>query len=573
MVLVTVAYAVATMTALSLAGRCWSRRHASPVVPLVGVIGASQAVWLTVELFVPLADDPGVAAALRTAALICATASTSSFFALAWHLFDRTWVPTRGVVALMCLEPVLVIAAAVTNRWHHLFLIDTHRRPDGLGFEPGWGPLYWWVHFPYLQFLTVIALSRLVRMWSAADRGRRVGYLMIVVGVLPPIAANAVWLTGLYQTVNLTPLAMTFTLGVGYHLIARRVLDHGPIAHRRVFEAVNDAVIVTDPQGRILDANPAAVLLSRRVRSASAEPLIGRMIEGGLAALINGEAAESGEGEREVVLRRAWGIDLDVQVRVCRLLDRRGAVLGWTFVGRDITELNRGQNELRLVNERLTEQLRVIEALRADLAEQTVRDPLTGLYNRRHLMARLAGETESGGRPMSLAVIDIDHFKRVNDQYGHSSGDQVLIRVARLLLTGVGPADVLARHGGEEFVLFMPDTPGPRAWARVDGLRRLLAATPVEVDGHRLRVTMSAGVASRVDGEPRTALLQTADQALYQAKRRGRDQVILFGHGRVPHPAGGPRGAREVTKTNSLGLPATGGGTRGRPFPHVPKGA
>lgn len=299
--------------------------------------------------------------------------------------------------------------------------------------------------------------------------------------------------------------------------------DHPPVAHQRVFKAVSDAVIVVDNGGMIVDANPAAERLHDRIPAARGRRLVGTRIDQRLR-----ELTVEADPETEAVHARAWGSDVDLHIRVCRLFDRRGRSVGWTFVGRDITDLNRRQAELIRANIRLRTQLHMIEALRADLAEQAIRDPLTELYNRRHLIDQLVDighRPDTAGTPLSVAVIDIDHFKRINDHHGHPVGDQVLIQFARLLRRGIRPADLLARHGGEEFVLVMRETPLRRAWHLVESARVRISTTPLNIDGTTLRVSFSAGLACLPAGDCHTILLKLADEALYRAKRLGRDRV------------------------------------------------
>jgi two-component system cell cycle response regulator len=160
----------------------------------------------------------------------------------------------------------------------------------------------------------------------------------------------------------------------------------------------------------------------------------------------------------------------------------------------------------------------------SDRLEALIRaDPLTGLSNRRFILAQL-GAAISGARrherPLSIAIADIDHFKNVNDEHGHPTGDEVLVAVVRAMASHLRGEDQLGRLGGEEFLVLLPDT-GPRAAARVaEKLRREVAGADTP-----LPVTISLGVATWEDGEDASAFMRRADDALYAAKEGGRDQV------------------------------------------------
>jgi diguanylate cyclase (GGDEF)-like protein len=159
------------------------------------------------------------------------------------------------------------------------------------------------------------------------------------------------------------------------------------------------------------------------------------------------------------------------------------------------------------------------------------RDPLTGLHNRRYVNERLPallGEASVRRAPLSVAILDLDHFKRINDTLSHSTGDAVLQQVARLLVeAATGPA-VAARMGGEEFLLILPDVDAAEAARRCEQVRLRIRAHDWEPVAGALPVTASIGVTTVPDGRGTpSALLSRADRNLYAAKRAGRDRVVV----------------------------------------------
>ncbi|MBI3419155.1 MAG: PleD family two-component system response regulator [Proteobacteria bacterium] len=161
-----------------------------------------------------------------------------------------------------------------------------------------------------------------------------------------------------------------------------------------------------------------------------------------------------------------------------------------------------------------------------------ITDPLTGAYNRHYFeqnVPRLFERYASNKKPVSIAIADIDHFKKINDTYGHHAGDQVLQEIVRRLHGGMRFLDVIVRLGGEEFVILMPDTPHEAALRVAERLRRSVAERPVSLARPQvdLPVTLSIGVAGTDIGEADAGtLLQKADAALYRAKESGRDKVM-----------------------------------------------
>lgn len=170
--------------------------------------------------------------------------------------------------------------------------------------------------------------------------------------------------------------------------------------------------------------------------------------------------------------------------------------------------------------------------LREKLRAQSVRDPLTGLYNRRYLEETFERELARCQRSdTSLAVIalDVDHFKRFNDEFGHDAGDNVLTRVGEQLNAITRGSDVACRYGGEEFMLVLPGADSAAAVERAETLRSRIAAQPMRFRGQELgRITISAGVSAySADTDTAGAMMKRADEALYRAKAEGRDRVIL----------------------------------------------
>ena len=198
----------------------------------------------------------------------------------------------------------------------------------------------------------------------------------------------------------------------------------------------------------------------------------------------------------------------------------------------------------RAAQQQVEHYLAEMEALNRRLEELSVRDPLTGLYNRRYFQDRLTHEIQRArrhGRPLSLLIADIDHFKEINDTYGHQAGDEVLRSIALLLVNQTRATDITARYGGEEFVAVLPETDAHGALRVAEKLRESVAVTPLYhlergVLGESPRTdetssigcTISIGVASFDAKRMADAgeLVRAADEALYAAKQAGRNRVV-----------------------------------------------
>jgi two-component system, cell cycle response regulator len=211
------------------------------------------------------------------------------------------------------------------------------------------------------------------------------------------------------------------------------------------------------------------------------------------------------------------GSNVDIELSSSRM--RVGGKTALIYVVADVTARKRAEREVLALNHRL--------------AEQAIRDPLTGLYNRRHMEESLNRELLRARRnstPVSVIMCDIDHFKSINDRYGHQAGDKVLKTLGSVIRRRCRGSDIASRYGGEEFLLVLPGMPGEVAAEWAEETRVAIAETPISRSGKILRVTASFGVAVYPeDGTTADGIISSADSAQYAAKAAGRNQVRCAG--------------------------------------------
>jgi diguanylate cyclase (GGDEF)-like protein len=204
----------------------------------------------------------------------------------------------------------------------------------------------------------------------------------------------------------------------------------------------------------------------------------------------------------------------------------------------------------RHLRERAETANRELRALRTELMRRTqelerlaTTDDLTGLCNRRHFLALAQGECRRHAherKPLALLIFDIDLFKSVNDRFGHDAGDAVIRHVVRTCRNEMSATDILARVGGEEFVLLLPETTGEQAATLAERMRKRLEEAPLALDGTDVKVTISIGVCEAAAGSQSIGgLMKRADQALYRAKRDGRN-LVRYGGPAAPPSADAP---------------------------------
>lgn len=197
-------------------------------------------------------------------------------------------------------------------------------------------------------------------------------------------------------------------------------------------------------------------------------------------------------------------------------------------MSRLMREEYRDASVLRLANDRLSREIEARQRLEGELRELAQRDHLTGISNRRHffdLADEACRKAAATGAPLSLLIVDVDYFKQINDTYGHMHGDEVLKTLAAVCRKVLGGVDMLARLGGEEFVLLLPDADLAAATAVAERLRAEIQRTPVRLHEATLYFTVSLGVAQWQTDEPVPVLMRRADEALYAAKYSGRNRT------------------------------------------------
>jgi diguanylate cyclase (GGDEF)-like protein len=182
---------------------------------------------------------------------------------------------------------------------------------------------------------------------------------------------------------------------------------------------------------------------------------------------------------------------------------------------------------LQTDKEKLRLKLNKAEKSYQKAAELALRDGLTGLYNYRALQEHIGGINNTS---FAILLIDVDHFKEFNDQYGHMVGDQVLIQISQVILDSVRRSDKVFRYGGEEFAVVLEDSDDEAAMFMAERIRMQVASQTIDCDGQVLkRVTISIGVATFLDTKmPSYQMLEQADKALYAAKAKGRNNVVFF---------------------------------------------
>lgn len=430
-------------------------------------------------------------------------------------LEDPKWRPSRLYILSLVAHPIAMITIALVPPWHP-FLVTV----DAAGhstYQTGF-----WIHAAVSWALVISAGLRFVRARSTIRAISRYSAAGTFLPWSIPFIANSITVQDQGAGgPDLTPVAFLFTAFlIGRTMVQDGLADIVPIARVHVFESFTDAIFVVDAEWCLVDANSRGLRLLGVTRPAAE-------VAGTKLADLSPEVARISHfsGEHDVELA---GSELVVGVRQSPLEDVKGRTVGALIHVRDITVDVLQRRELVRVRDALADEALLNETLRAELAEQVVRDAGTGLHNRRFVFEALpvmAASCERDGVPLSVLMLDLDLFKFVNDTYGHAVGDRALQAIATVM-DETSRGAVVARFGGEEFVVLMPGASVAVAVERAEAIRAACALVQIPTREGFISITLSAGVATTQPGPIDVAgLLDAADGALYEAKNSGRNRV------------------------------------------------
>ncbi len=435
-----------------------------------------------------------------------------------WFIFAISYTRRQMRMSRLALNSILVIplitlTLVMTNEWHQLMWSKVSLTESygyvGMVVEHG---AWFYVHLLYSYGILVIATSILAYAIGQAT-GQLKPVLSVIFAPLIVVLTNAFYLSPW----NPSPWFDLTTIGFA---AAAMILDHGvlryglldsiPVVRDRVVEKLRDGVAVVNHRGTIIDINSSALVLFHARREQIFDTNICDFVTTVQLADLIGRQDKS----LEVTLRnRAYDVSSS-------MLDHTDPESDVVLVFRDITRRRETERDLRDVQQEL---LRLAHT-----------DSLTGLHNRHFFMQRMEEEIERvrrHGSSLSVLLFDLDHFKKVNDTYGHDMGDRVLKSVSDASMEVKRITDVAARIGGEEFALLLPETEQSGAMKMAHRLRAAIeAASTPHTDRISVRVTASVGVATvGQTSKDVDNVLRNADEALYEAKHLGRNKVCYAG--------------------------------------------
>lgn len=512
-----------------------SRRRAAPGLRAMTLLLVALAFWAFSYAMITV--SPALHAKLFWLKVENIGITTHSIF---WFLFtiqfsrlDR-FAP-KPLLPVLWVIPLITLTFLFSGRWFSLYYANTYMAVSGEGpLTIERGPWY----LPQLAqtyLLNGLGTAILFRRFIQTRDIYRRQTVMLLGAVIFPWAANGFYQAALSRAapdtilVDLAPVFFTISATlISLAVFGLHLFDLVPIARHTVMEHIPQMVFVVDSYDRLLDANTTA----QKWLGKSIGEIIGKdpiEVFRTWPQLVNRFfLADQSREEIEIPVDPPRILELIINP----LYNRFGQLEGRVIVAHDITERKQLETQLTLANTELQKKLDEIEALRAELHEQAIRDPLTGVFNRRFFSEALDKEVARARRErdsISVIILDVDHFKQFNDTYGHKCGDLVLQSLAHFLQDGIREGDIVCRYGGEEFVILMPHTDETMALQRAETLRAQFDSLSLAYEDLQLHATFSAGVASfPASAGTGEKVLHAADQALYASKDGGRNRVTLY---------------------------------------------
>jgi diguanylate cyclase (GGDEF)-like protein/PAS domain S-box-containing protein len=444
-------------------------------------------------------------------------------------LFLLTYIRQREVTPRMTITvliiPFLTIIVAWTNSftgWLWPGFSQGSIENNVLIYHHGF---WFWLHTAYLYLIFIGMVIYLIRAIVIAPPPIRRQLLIILIGVMFPLISGTVYAFGWVpiEGLDITPTGLAFTGAfLAWALIRYQLLDLLPVARTALIEQLQDGVIVLDMSARIADINRA----TQKLLGWDPKEMIGKNISLSFPELPKLVYSTSHPIRREIPLPDSPGVVLEFQSS--SIFNQRKDEVGKLLVIRDVTSRNRAEADLQNANRQLKEQLARNKVLQKKLEQQALHDSLTGLYNR-HIDEILHKEFSRALRekkPISLAMVDIDHFKSINDKLGHQYGDLLLKSFSQYILSSIREEDLAIRFGGDEILLVFPGMSQEDAVKKAEEIRLNFMNLDVVINQQQVTTTITVGVATfPQNGKAVDELIRSADWALYAAKEEGRNRV------------------------------------------------
>ena len=412
------------------------------------------------------------------------------------------------IIPPLVIIPILTILLAWTNPAHHIFRQSPSINSIGVPFPvlvSDYSPYFYAVHAPYGYLLFLISFYLLFRSWKQTPLIYRRQRSILAVSLAIPLLVDVLYVLGISPIPSFNFTSTVFTISgllLSMNIFKYHFLDILPLAYEAAITEMDVGVIVLDAPGRVSHLNPAA----EKITGVAGNQAIGADIAQIFPVL--SPVWTSAQAYMEIAVNHGEN-EYTYQVTKSAILQRKNKLIGQVITLNDITERVK---------------------LHQQIEKLSITDPLTDALNRRALV--LHGEQEIQRahryhRNLTLILLDVDDFKRINDTYGHPSGDYVLKTIVQTIQKLIRANDFIFRYGGDEFIILLVETDVNEAQEPVNRIHQELEHVSVRAGQDiPLQIQVSLGVTGLSANDNLEIMLQRTDQALYQAKAAGKGQTV-----------------------------------------------
>jgi diguanylate cyclase (GGDEF)-like protein/PAS domain S-box-containing protein len=405
-----------------------------------------------------------------------------------------------------------------TDSFHHWFRQAPHLETVNDGFQilvNDYGFWYYKIQIPIHYLILLLTLRILIQARFFSSRSYRSQSGILLLSFMIPFVVDILYNFGITPIQNFNFTSAIFSISgilIVYALYHHRLFDIVPMANDLIVNNFAEGVVVLDLQERVIGINPSACKIIRT----NSRDALGKPVKN-ILWFADDPAFNLSVEQKALTFQHNEldGIKHYYDVTNLSIKNHRNKMVGTLITIRDVTERHLSLIEARIL---------------------ATTDSLTGAFNRRHFIEYLEAELARSALvalPLAVIMFDIDNFKQFNDNYGHAVGDEILIMITKISRANLRSFDLVGRHGGDEFVILLPQANPALATSVAERLCRLISELQITANNENISVTISMGVTGYHGQGKVTAdkLLQSADIAMYQAKENGKNQFRVFGFG------------------------------------------
>ncbi|WP_029160615.1 histidine kinase N-terminal 7TM domain-containing diguanylate cyclase [Clostridium scatologenes] len=432
-------------------------------------------------------------------------------------MYERNFKSKLNLIIIIfpTITAIIVLTSKYNNWFAYNFYLESVGKYKILMFSKG----FWlWVNASYNYLLNAVSIAILLKSVFSKQYARKRQALIMIIGMFFPIVTDVLFVgnVNLYNNLEITSVSFFISLIVSvYGMLRYRFMDIVLVAREYAFEDMDELMIVLDENKKVVDMNRKSL----KVLNTNISKVIGLPIDQIIEDIYEYNFYDLQKSTLKIQLNsKNSGKNIDYYGSLSAIKGNKNYIIGYLILLYDITELVVTQNKLKQANDKLRK-------LNEELYSDSIKDGLTGIYNKKHITMLLQEKIKKSSTPLTIAMMDIDHFKKINDNYGHLIGDDILKKLADLVTSELGINEKFGRFGGEEFLILMFDTQLNAAYELCEKIRSKISNYRFEYECSH--ITISIGLAELKCNDSSSSLIKRADDCLYKAKLNGRNKIEL----------------------------------------------